>query len=191
MTPRQTDLNLESLVDRFHQKQIQLEQTAFRDRLASLQICLTLFLSRLDFVINCLFSNICLFVFSLPSFKLFGKFIFFVAHYGQHTRWPKVKAVCTVVLWDKWLRHEHHAMCGIYMVTTWSSIVVEIHDCRFEIILYMAAKGLNACCSMVSLTDLRRSRDMRKCYRRSARRESVSTKILWPRDQRCLPKSSE
>ncbi len=32
MTPRQTDLNLDALVDRFHQKQIQMEQTAFKDR---------------------------------------------------------------------------------------------------------------------------------------------------------------
>ena len=32
MTPRQTDLNLDALVDRFHQKQIQMESTAFKER---------------------------------------------------------------------------------------------------------------------------------------------------------------
>ena len=32
MTPRQSDMNLESLVAKFHEKQIQLEETAFRER---------------------------------------------------------------------------------------------------------------------------------------------------------------
>lgn len=32
MTPRQTDLNLEALADRFHKKQIQMESVAFRER---------------------------------------------------------------------------------------------------------------------------------------------------------------
>ena len=32
MTPRQTDLNLDALVSRFHQKQITLEATAFKER---------------------------------------------------------------------------------------------------------------------------------------------------------------
>ncbi|XP_069125844.1 sperm flagellar protein 2-like isoform X2 [Argopecten irradians] len=31
-TPRQTDLNLEALVERFHEKQIEMEKTAFKDR---------------------------------------------------------------------------------------------------------------------------------------------------------------
>ena len=32
MTPRQTDLSLEAVVSKFHDKQIKLEETAFRDR---------------------------------------------------------------------------------------------------------------------------------------------------------------
>jgi hypothetical protein len=32
LTPRQTDLDLEDLVSRFHQKQIQMESLAFKER---------------------------------------------------------------------------------------------------------------------------------------------------------------
>ena len=32
LTPRQTDLNLDALVAQFHQKQIEMEKTAFRER---------------------------------------------------------------------------------------------------------------------------------------------------------------
>jgi len=32
MTPRQTDLNLEALVERYHKKQVQMEQVAFKER---------------------------------------------------------------------------------------------------------------------------------------------------------------
>ncbi|XP_013409132.1 sperm flagellar protein 2 isoform X2 [Lingula anatina] len=32
LTPRQTDLNLEALVDRFHKKQLEMEKTAFKER---------------------------------------------------------------------------------------------------------------------------------------------------------------
>ena len=32
MTPRQTDLNLDALVGRFHEKQILMESTAFKER---------------------------------------------------------------------------------------------------------------------------------------------------------------
>ena len=32
MTPRQTDLNLDALVARFHEKQIAMEATAFKER---------------------------------------------------------------------------------------------------------------------------------------------------------------
>ena len=32
MTPRQTDLNLDSLKARFHEKQIAMEKTAFKER---------------------------------------------------------------------------------------------------------------------------------------------------------------
>ena len=32
VTPRQTDLNLNEVISRFHDKQIEMEQTAFKDR---------------------------------------------------------------------------------------------------------------------------------------------------------------
>jgi translation elongation factor EF-Ts len=32
VTPRQTDLNLNEVITRFHDKQIEMEQTAFKDR---------------------------------------------------------------------------------------------------------------------------------------------------------------
>lgn len=32
ITPRQSDLDLDSLVNRFHQKQMEMEHTAFRER---------------------------------------------------------------------------------------------------------------------------------------------------------------
>ena len=45
MTPRQSDMNLESLVARFHEKQMQLEETAFRERCLKLSYFFTSFLS--------------------------------------------------------------------------------------------------------------------------------------------------